>query len=580
MKKIIILLLCYVLPTFVYSQQITLGEAQIAAINAVLGEYEIKERDNIIKSLSIDTINTYSVKDTVFMYEVIFSNSKGILLSGNKNCLPILGHFDSTWGSIFDKNTPCCLTDFLEGYVYQIRESFNDGRSNFKNIERWNKLLLGNINYAPASVIVSPLTTSIWGQSFSNDYRCSDSNNDDICDGYSQGDCEAYNYYVTESNNCNDVYCATGKSKKSYAGCVAVAMAQIMYYHKYPMSFDWCNMTDELLSTSSNYIAERNSVARLIERCADAVEMDYGCDGSSSTATKAKEALWDYGYSNADLKLWPQTNLSKVKENLDDSLPVYFGAWGPNAGGHSFVCDGYRSDDYFHFNWGWSGRWGDVLQDNKWFTLDNLYSPSGQYWNIAKNMIVDIYPEENFNFCDYNITIPNSIFNVLKPVIPTVYLTTLTIGGSGSTLATVNSGENYAYKAHQAIYLKDGFQAKSGSTFRAYIEPCANCPQAQLAPQRPYAENSETEFESSIILSNSEPQIRIFPNPNKGTFSLQTNFSLQEILKVKVVSLLGQTVFEAASLQSERINIPSESGVYIVSVYTKDKVFTEKIIVE
>ena len=37
-----------------------------------------------------------------------------------------------------------------------------------------------------------------------------------------------------------------------------------------------------------------------------------------------------------------------------------------NTARHIYILDGYTDNDYYHFNWGWSG------QGNGWFTLDNM----------------------------------------------------------------------------------------------------------------------------------------------------------------------------------------------------------------
>ena len=37
-----------------------------------------------------------------------------------------------------------------------------------------------------------------------------------------------------------------------------------------------------------------------------------------------------------------------------------------DSSGHAFVCDGYKSDGTFHFNWGWDGDYND------WFPLTAL----------------------------------------------------------------------------------------------------------------------------------------------------------------------------------------------------------------
>ena len=110
--------------TISLNSQVVLNEAHTVATSAMLAEYSETERQNVRQNLSVTATNTYSVRDTTFMYEVFFNNGKGILLSGNKNCLPVLGYLGNTEMSVFDTNAPCCLTALLEGYVEQVRASF------------------------------------------------------------------------------------------------------------------------------------------------------------------------------------------------------------------------------------------------------------------------------------------------------------------------------------------------------------------------------------------------------------------------------------------------------------------------
>jgi hypothetical protein len=134
---------------------------------------------------------------------------------------------------------------------------------------------------------------------------------------------------------------------------VAVAMAQIMYYWKYPVynplrinQWDWCNMVDVLNTGSSNYTSERNAIARLIKDCGDAVDMDYDCSGSGARSPKAEGAFKNFGYhDNADFqrKVWHSNSTwkSRIKSDLNQGRPVYY----CSIGEHAFVCDGYGSDD-------------------------------------------------------------------------------------------------------------------------------------------------------------------------------------------------------------------------------------------
>jgi hypothetical protein len=95
-------------------------------------------------------------------------------------------------------------------------------------------LLIAGIANPPTVINVQPLLKTNWNQTSSND-------------GY----CDSYNYHAPNSNgNCT---CYPDGGVKCPAGCVAVAMAQIMKYWNYPVylsnkikQYDWCNMSDKL----------------------------------------------------------------------------------------------------------------------------------------------------------------------------------------------------------------------------------------------------------------------------------------------------------------------------------------------
>ena len=43
-----------------------------------------------------------------------------------------------------------------------------------------------------------------------------------------------------------------------------------------------------------------------------------------------------------------------MRTNLENYGPTFFSGQGDD-GGHAFILDGYATNDYFHFNFGWSG---------------------------------------------------------------------------------------------------------------------------------------------------------------------------------------------------------------------------------
>ncbi|MGM9827414.1 MAG: C10 family peptidase [Muribaculaceae bacterium] len=197
--------------------------------------------------------------------------------------------------------------------------------------------------------------------------------------------------------------CPTKNGTRTYTGCVATAMAQVMKYHSYPskgigsnsytwsggnqtlsmnfanITFDWSNMLDKYASASSGTSAQRTAIATLMKACGYAVDMEYGVDsdgGSGATSFAIAPALVEnFGYDNAthtefrdyySTEAWEEM----IYDNLKNVGPVvYCGV--ANGGGHCFVCDGYNTSGYFHINWGWSNSY------DGYFKL-NALNPDGQ----------------------------------------------------------------------------------------------------------------------------------------------------------------------------------------------------------
>lgn len=192
-----------------------------------------------------------------------------------------------------------------------------------------------------------------------------------------------------------------GPCQHVVAGCVAIAMAQIMYYHKYPIrgigstnyscppygtlsadfgqtDYRWDNMVDHLDGNNE-------SVAELISHCGISVMMQYSPIQSNASSEDARNAFQQFFlYPVATRTLRSQYTdkewIALIKNDLDKGLPVYY-AGTSNRGGHAFVCDGYDSNGLFHFNFGWNGE------------ADGYYSisdPGG--YSLNQSIIHDLYP--------------------------------------------------------------------------------------------------------------------------------------------------------------------------------------------
>lgn len=262
----VITLLCLKNICIIAQQQITVDEAKIAAVRTLSKKQNVKEG---VREANINTVNSLDDENHTLMYEVIFDNGWGVLLSGSKACLPVLGYYETKrTQSIFADDVPCGLQDMLENYKQQIALSFANDSIRLYDQKEWRQLLetqlkdskTNDIRYT-GSPVIPPLLTTKWGQSGSNNSVYNPSTG-----SWEYADCEAYNYYVTES----DSYCSC--NQKCSAGCTAVALAQVMNYWKYPVylsnrvdQFDWCNMWDELNTTSAGYLLERHAVARLVK---------------------------------------------------------------------------------------------------------------------------------------------------------------------------------------------------------------------------------------------------------------------------------------------------------------------------
>lgn len=181
----------------------------------------------------------------------------------------------------------------------------------------------------------------------------------------------------------------TRTGQLSVTGCVATAMAQIMKYHEWPVhptgsnagvtfdgtTLEWGKMLDSYADGKYSS-AEANAVATLMRQCGASVNMNYSSYASGAYSFDVPEALVKYFDYNPSMEMLMRDYYSQHQWNdivyaeLAAGRPVYY-CGQSSEGGHAFVCDGYLSNDMFHFNWGWSG-----YQDG-YFRLNALNPTSG-----------------------------------------------------------------------------------------------------------------------------------------------------------------------------------------------------------
>ena len=81
---------------------------------------------------------------------------------------------------------------------------------------------------------------------------------------------------------------------------------------------------------------------------------------------------------------------------------------------------------------------------------------------------------------------------------------------------------------------------------------------------------------------NTAPSFVIIPNPNLGTFQIETNFPLSDIDNLKVVNPSGIPVYETQNLASNEIQLLNAgSGLYFVVIFLKDgTMLTQKMMLQ
>ena len=294
-------------------------------------------------------------------------NSEGfVIVAGDDRVQPILAFSDE--GAFVAENMPDHIRFFLDGYTEEIQYMIDSQQNNNIAQSQWEALLSDS---TPAqkegTVVVGPLLGSNrWNQT------------------------RYYNNLCPADASGNTAY-----GGHAAVGCGALVMGQVMRYWQYPTSgtgshsytsnnygslsanfgattYHYESMPNQL--TSSNHPDSCvNAIATLLYHCGVAVNMNYGPSASVCNSNKIVSALSTYFRYPTTVQYIERGSLSTtawysyLKGELDEGAPFMYGGSGSN-GGHVWTCDGYRDDDYFHFNWGWGG------QQNGYYALTNCSS--------------------------------------------------------------------------------------------------------------------------------------------------------------------------------------------------------------
>ncbi len=228
-------------------------------------------------------------------------------------------------------------------------------------------------------------------------------------------------YNWSQSSPYN-IFCPmdTVTGSRSVAGCPAIAMAQILNYHRTTncVSFDdsddyyhnfqgrqyWIDddyLLHDFLSfpemnvcldtLAFHYLYEipvtNTDKAALVFACGVAAQQVYTSQVSGTFGVnQAHQAYLKFNFDGVQLIDETTPNFyEQIAQNMMDALPVHFASVTPQwDAGHNFVVDGYNTDEYYHLNMGWGGSY------NGWYLLPDEI-PYGL--TVVEGAIVDIVPD-------------------------------------------------------------------------------------------------------------------------------------------------------------------------------------------
>lgn len=347
-----------------------------------------------LKTNNLHLAKTYNLKngDAAFY---VFNKADGfVIVAADDRAMPILAY--SNEGSFDENDVPEQLRYYLDRFVAQIQYGIDNQivANEFTSMQWKNVMETGYLDGQKGSAVVGPLLTSTWNQNYPYNRLCPSA--------------------------------PGGPGNHAYAGCVAVAMGQIMRFWGYPVTgqgshggvnfgnttYAWSQMLDAIPNDPD--VSDITPIATLLWHCGVSVDMEYSASGSGADVADVPNALvtyfkysenmqHEYKECEGDVYYTDSQWISKIKNCLGNGRPILYGAADDNIGmGHAFVCDGYDSDDLLHFNWGWSGS------GNGYFSLGalNVTSATGYnyYFNTCNSAIFNIHPQNISESYEINAT--------------------------------------------------------------------------------------------------------------------------------------------------------------------------------
>lgn len=544
MKKIILLLISLQILLHSFAQSISKEIALQTAKNFYYKFYEENEKN---QKFTIEELHLFG-KAKMYLVNL---NDGWILVSSERATTPILA---SSTKEAFPSlsEMPCGMKWLMEYYENSIRYA-KDSISSEVQDSLW--LVLNNetqhLRSINDSVVLGRMDSVHWGQSGNNSSKSS-------CTNF-------YNMF------CPTWY--TPKCGHTYVGCTAVAMAQVLWFWRWPHSaiipdsinqsgdtccgrnlikYNWSSIPGDVYNYTP--INQAENVAGLLRDCGYATKMEYGASGSGAGFNDAKKTLkniFHYKEVHHWYKNWYIGNwINRIKENINEGRPVIYAGYRESDGeGHAFVLYGYKGDN-FRINWGYRGE-----GNSGWYTLQTL-NP-----NTINNGPFTAYQEALFDIePDYpNCTQYTPTTNELNQSIFQIYDESILINNK-----TIQSNKTGVIYAQNEIRLTGNVNIQSGANVHLAIKDM-NCYNTAFL----LSDNNETTNRhniKSIYINpndNNQNQLLLSHNSDNKHLTIQ---SQQAIQSIRIYNITGQCVMQTRQTDIDTSNLPT--GVYIITANT------------
>ncbi|GAB4312232.1 MAG: hypothetical protein Kow00127_02700 [Bacteroidales bacterium] len=376
MKRFITFFSFFLASTLLFAEIVPVTKARMVAKNAYYEKVSQYVGTTTREAITIDEEFTIGEGSAPELYIFNMSDMGYIIVSGEDLLRPVLAY------SFESRYEPGRYTDNFSGWLEGRAGAVSYARTHqipqpLEVKQTWEKYTAPDFTFVPAKgKSVEPLLTCTWNQDW------------------------PYNYMMPADPQ--------GPGGHVYVGCVATAMAQIMYYWRYPLvgdhskthsyggypsvtvnygqtNYDWDGMVDNSDSRVNVQMAQIGLHAAV------AVSMHWGPYGSGAQSTSVPFAMSYYFRYDTDIEYLEKQGIAistwkgYIENELDNICPIYYSGYNSNNEGHAFVLDGYHNDGTFHFNFGWSGY------GNGWFDITD---PSGYEWYYGQGMVRKIYPSD------------------------------------------------------------------------------------------------------------------------------------------------------------------------------------------